>query len=298
MSMVIDFWLISLKHATDTDVTTTAERHLLGRGEIPGSDAGPGVIGTHPVAHKVTLFGDTHNAKNRVLCKKKFGNVSTHLLPRAYLRTLPNYQPPPGKLYCRICSQEYPEIMHEMHRTPSWDCELCGTRTHTRFRKRHLEGPAHAPRVAVELAAVGEDHVLDAPAEETEFDNLDFSTFWDKTPKDMATDLLTKAHLAMRCSVIDESEDDEGRTDIESAGAEDSRDCGVFDRLNELVCSRPLEKNPELHITTEAEPEIWNCTLCEKDMPPAVRKAHETDPSHIDRLEQKKHEVASRTVGS
>lgn len=78
---------------------------------------------------------------------------------------------------------------------------------------------------------------------------------------------------------------------------ENLSDGDVFGRLNELVRRRAQEqRNAQLNLPVEAEPEMWNCSLCDSDMTPAMRQAHESHPFHIRRMEMKKREAGGPMV--
>lgn len=89
-----------------------------------------------------------------------------------------------------------------------------------------------------------------------------------------------------------------GGIGLEGVGVEeDSSDGDVLGRLNELVRRRAQEqKDAQLNIPAETEPEMWNCSLCDTDMAPAMRQAHELHPFHVRRLEMKKREAGGPMV--
>lgn len=243
---------------------------------------------------------DTPDVNYCVPCKKQFKDISPHLLSKVHLRKLASHQLPPGKLYCDVCSQEYVEAMEKMHRTPAWDCELCDTKTHTGFRSLHEESEAHVLRVAAGQQAAGEDHVQEATAEELKPDDQAYCAHCDQTPKSMAKHLKNKTHRALKQKAIEDGESVDGKKGSEdAAGEEEGGDAGDFDELNLLVRRRALEKgSPEVSAESDAETEIWNCTLCVMDMHPTMRKAHEARPFHMLLLEQEKLEVGDLMVRS
>lgn len=324
------------------------------------------------------LSGDTHNANYCIPCNKQFKDISAHLLCKGHPQRLPNYQPPPGRLYCSICSQEYPEAAQEIHETPAWDCVLCGTRTHTRFRKAHEEGGGHIRRVAARLTSRGEDHVEDTHLDVTVPEDTAYCALCNTTPKNMVHHVRTQKHrikmpdykpkegklfcesckrehsfgkrylhmtAAWGCEVCGvtihegekerhlkgakhakrtakmekmergdrvatvESEHDGSRNDSKGVGGEEDsggEESGVeraaLERLNRLVRRQALKMNmpanSELCVTTEMEPELWYCSLCDMDIPPAMRNAHEAQSWHVSRLELMKQEAGDGKVGS
>lgn len=96
----------------------------------------------------------------------------------------------------------------------------------------------------------------------------------------------------------DDSDHALGGIRLQGVGVEENLSDGdVLGRLNELVrCRAQEQKRARLNVPAETEPEMWNCSLCDTDMTPAMRQAHELHPFHVRRLEMKKREAGGPTV--
>lgn len=202
-----------------------------------------------------------------------------------------------------------------------WYCDSCDKYLNFTRRDEHLGGLFHfeqahslsetiGPQAKETPATVETDVCVDdvrvsTPSHAGANRDANYCVSCNKQLKNISAHLLSKVHLRKLknyqppVTEYEKEDHQDGKASEGAGGGAGHGDGGVVDRLNQLVRRRALEKNnSELCVMAASEPEIWNCTVCKIDMPPATRKSHEAHPLHVGRLEQNKPKAGGQMVGS
>lgn len=83
-----------------------------------------------------------------IACDKTAKDMSKHVLTKGHRMKMPNYMPPEGKAFCEWCRTEFAAKVWYIHRTPPWECDGCGVKTHEQMKEGHLNGAKHAKLLA------------------------------------------------------------------------------------------------------------------------------------------------------
>lgn len=197
-----------------------------------------------------------------------------------------------------------------------WYCSACAIYINIINLDRHFESPLHLGQVLFSAAMPESDtgpEVIQThpPGHEQVPPSIPVDSFFcaicRMTRKliDYGTHLNSKKHLNKSRLQPDFAQgvqsfwfipdgDEETPENMNSHGEA----AGDFNGYNELAFLGLEDNDHEQRITAETQSEIWNCTICEIKMPPAIRKEHEANPTHIYKLEQNKQNESGQTVRS
>lgn len=211
--------------------------------------------------------------------------------------------------------------------TAQWYCSACAIYMNITSFDQHLESPLHLGQVLFYAAMPESDtgpEVIQThpPGHEQVPPSIPVDSFFcaicrmTRRLVDYGTHLNSKKHLnkarlqpdfaqgvqSFWFSPIGSEETLEDmnshQSGVQDFDGENGEAAGDFDGYNELAFLGLEDNDHEQRITAETQSEIWNCTICEIMMPPAIRKEHEANPTHVCKLEQNKLNESGQTVRS